>query len=140
MWGLIHRPEPRASAPITQGAAARISLVGKSKIVLMRTKAAEAFALPRSGFLDTRRAALRPQTRKAAKDGGLNVSPWFAQAHQKAGFPGLSRPAVLMRVSMPPDLGGKAKPLRGACGGLAPAPGAAWPIRATAAPARQGRQ
>ena len=141
MWGLIHRPEPRASAPITQGAAARISLVGKSKEFSLKTKTPEAFALLRFGFLDTRRAALRPQTRKAAKDGGLNVRPWFAQAHQKAGrFPSLDRPAVFMRVFMPPGLGGKAKPLRGACGGLAPAPGAAWSIRATAAPARQGRQ
>lgn len=141
MCGLIHRPEPLASAPITQGAAARISLVGKSRKSLLATKTPETFALTRSGFLDTRRAAMRPHARKAAKYGGLHVSPWFAPAHQKAGrFPSLGRPAVFMRVFMPPGLGGKAKPLRGAFGGLAPAPGAAWLIRATAAPARQGRQ
>jgi len=70
--------------------------VGKSKEFSLKTKRPEAFALRRFGFLDTRRAAVWPQTRKAAKDGGLNLRPWFAQAHQKAG--GFPTPVLARRL------------------------------------------
>jgi len=69
------------------------------------------------------------------------ISPASLRLTRRQGaFPRLCRLAVSMRVSMPPGLCGKAKHVRCACGGLALASGAAWPIRATAAPARQGRQ
>ena len=70
-----------AAGPILQ----RVSLVGKSREFALTQKTPEACALRRSSFLDTRRGAVHLNLGKAAKDGGLIVSPWFAQAHQKAG-------------------------------------------------------